>query len=452
MTSTPTEASTVLGIAFGNSTTQIAYISRAHVPECIANEDGDRQIPSILSYSEGEEYHGGQAKSQLVRNSANTIILFRDWLGQKSLLPSKTLSLNPCDTDSSRFSGIDIERAKYSAKPHVTDSGDVAFNITTLVPKLRTAPPTPSASGTSTPLPRTGTSTPLPPPSPDDDTEPEYEQHTQSLSVTQIITAHLTRIKQSAQHFLGHPPQGAVYTVPTNFSTAQREDLKLASQSAGIPCLQIIHEPTAALLAYNSLFVSPPTTILQDKKILVLDVGGVRLDATIIAVRAGMYTILSTAHAHGFTPGEDLDRVLYEHLRGEWKKKVKLDTESDVRARWKLVLEAESVKKTLSASASANVSVESLMDGLDFKSSINRVRFDMLARKIYQRIAEFALEAVKKATLEPIDIDEVSSLSFCGFACLRLGVIGRRNISVTETRVNIAILVPGTNRRFTDNV
>lgn len=84
MTSTPTESNTVLGIAFGNSTTQIAYISRAHVPECIANEDGDRQIPSILSFAEGEEYHGGQAKSQLVRNSANTIILFRDWLGQKS--------------------------------------------------------------------------------------------------------------------------------------------------------------------------------------------------------------------------------------------------------------------------------------------------------------------------------------------------------------------------------
>ena len=83
MTSTPTETNTVLGIAFGNSTTQIAYISRSGVPECIANEDGERQIPSILSYSEGEEYHGGQAKSQLVRNASNTIVSFRDWLGQK---------------------------------------------------------------------------------------------------------------------------------------------------------------------------------------------------------------------------------------------------------------------------------------------------------------------------------------------------------------------------------
>lgn len=85
MTDTPTETNTALGISFGNSTTQIAFISRASVPECLANEDGERQIPSILSYSEGEEYHGGQAKSQLVRNSANTIVSFRDWLGQKSV-------------------------------------------------------------------------------------------------------------------------------------------------------------------------------------------------------------------------------------------------------------------------------------------------------------------------------------------------------------------------------
>lgn len=83
MTSTPTEINTVLGIAFGNSTTQIAYLTRSGVPECLANEDGERQIPSILSYSEGDEYHGGQAKSQLVRNGTNTLTNFRDWLGQK---------------------------------------------------------------------------------------------------------------------------------------------------------------------------------------------------------------------------------------------------------------------------------------------------------------------------------------------------------------------------------
>jgi hypothetical protein len=107
MTATPTETNTVLGIAFGNSTTQISFISRAGVPECLANEDGERQIPSTLSYSEGEEYHGGQAKSQLVRNPANTVVSFRDWLGQKYLFPLIALIL---DTTQSTLRERDIQR------------------------------------------------------------------------------------------------------------------------------------------------------------------------------------------------------------------------------------------------------------------------------------------------------------------------------------------------------
>ena len=43
----------------------------------------DRQIPSILSYVDGEEYTGQQAKAQLVRNSENTVAYFRDFLGQE---------------------------------------------------------------------------------------------------------------------------------------------------------------------------------------------------------------------------------------------------------------------------------------------------------------------------------------------------------------------------------
>ena len=51
--------------------------------EVIANEEGDRQIPSVLSYIEGEEYHGTQAKAQLVRNSKNTVAYFRDFIGKE---------------------------------------------------------------------------------------------------------------------------------------------------------------------------------------------------------------------------------------------------------------------------------------------------------------------------------------------------------------------------------
>ena len=74
-----------IGISFGNSFSSIASCTSGDAV-VIANEDGDRQIPSILSYVEGEEYHGSQAKSQLVRNSQNTVAGFRDFLGKKYVM------------------------------------------------------------------------------------------------------------------------------------------------------------------------------------------------------------------------------------------------------------------------------------------------------------------------------------------------------------------------------
>lgn len=77
-----TPARVAIGIAFGNSYSSIAS-TIAGEAKVIANEEGDRQIPSALSYVDGEEFHGQQAKSQLVRNSKNTVAYFRDFLGKK---------------------------------------------------------------------------------------------------------------------------------------------------------------------------------------------------------------------------------------------------------------------------------------------------------------------------------------------------------------------------------
>lgn len=76
-----------IGISFGNSYSSIASTVGGGDAKVIANEEGDRQIPSILAYVEGEEFHGTQAKSQLVRNSKNTVAGFRDFLGKEYVSP-----------------------------------------------------------------------------------------------------------------------------------------------------------------------------------------------------------------------------------------------------------------------------------------------------------------------------------------------------------------------------
>jgi molecular chaperone DnaK (HSP70) len=76
-----------IGLTFGNSYSSIAC-TVDDAPVVIANEDGDRQIPTVLSYVDGEEYTGGQAKAFLIRNANNTVVSFRDFLGQECVDPA----------------------------------------------------------------------------------------------------------------------------------------------------------------------------------------------------------------------------------------------------------------------------------------------------------------------------------------------------------------------------
>jgi molecular chaperone DnaK (HSP70) len=74
-----------------------------------------------------------------------------------------------------------------------------------------------------------------------------------------------------------------------------------------------------------------------------------------------------------------------------------------------LKLEAEAVKKALSLSASATFSVESLAEGVDFRSTINKTRYELLAGKVFQSFTRLIQEVAKKADLDLLDIDEVFS-------------------------------------------
>ncbi|KAF2820016.1 actin-like ATPase domain-containing protein [Ophiobolus disseminans] len=332
-----------IGLSFGNSYSSIAYTTGEGKAEVIANEDGDRQIPSALSYVEGEELHGGQAKSQLVRNAGNTVAYFRDFLGQD-------------------FKSVDPSPCHQSAHP--TQQGDgVAFSIR--------------------------------------DTEEDKEN---TIPVGDITTRHLTRLRTSASDYLGKNVNAAVITVPTNFSEAQKEALKSAAQGAGLEVLQFIHEPTAAILAYDAR----PGAQLADKVVVVADLGGTRSDIAVVASRGGIYTILATMHDYDVS-GFKLDQVLIDYFAKEFLKKHKSvgDPRENDRAMAKLKLECEAVKKALSIGTTANFSVESLLGGVDFTATINRTRYDLLGNKLFAAFTRLVTHAVEKAQLDPLDISEI---------------------------------------------
>lgn len=196
----------------------------------------------------------------------------------------------------------------------------------------------------------------------------------------------------------------AVITVPTNFTEKQRETLIKVVNDAGVEVLQLISEPVAAVLAYDARSGSE----VKDKIIVVADLGGTRSDVAVVASRGGMYTILATAHDYEFA-GVHLDQVLMDHFAKEFLKKhpKASDPRQNARSLAKLRLEAEATKKALSLGTNASFSVESLVDGIDFAATINRTRYETIARKVLEGVDRLVLGVIKKAGLDVLDIDEV---------------------------------------------
>ncbi|KAJ4194350.1 Hsp70 protein that interacts with Zuo1p [Fusarium falciforme] len=329
-----------IGITFGNSNSSIAFTVDGKA-EVIANEDGDRQIPTVLSYVDGDEYYGGQAKNFLVRNPDNTIANFRDFLGQE-------------------FKAIDPTHSHASAHPQDA-AGSVVFTV-----------------------------------------KDKDNEETSTVSISEAATRYLRRLVGSASDYLGKKVTSAVITVPTNFSEKQREALIQAANNAGIEVLQLISDPVAAVLAYDAR----PEAIVEDKIIVVADLGGTRSDVAVVASRGGMYTILATAHDYDYA-GVHLDQALMDHFAKEFQKKHNVDPRENARSLAKLRLESEATKRALSLGSNAQFSVESLADGYDFSVTINRIRYEMVGRKVFEGFNRLIEGVVKKAGLDVLDIDEV---------------------------------------------
>lgn len=330
-----------IGLTFGNSYSSIACtVDDAAV--VIANEDGDRQIPTILSYVDGEEYTGTQAKAFLVRNPQNTTVSFRDFLGQD-------------------FKSIDPTHCHAAAHPKDVDGG-VAFTI-----------------------------------------QDKAEGDASTVSVSEVATRYIRRLVQSASDYIGKKVTSAVLTVPTNFSEKQRSALVKAANDADLEVLQLIHEPIASVLAYDAR----PEATVADKTIVVADLGGTRSDVYVVASRGGLYTILASAHDYEFA-GVHMDKVLMDHFAKEFMKKNKdVDPRENARSLAKLKAESEAAKKALSIGTNASFSVESLAEGIDFQSTINRLRYETIARNVFAGISRLVEGVVKQAGLDVLDIDEV---------------------------------------------
>ena len=241
------------------------------------------------------------------------------------------------------------------------------------------------------------------------------------LSVHDVLVRFIGSLYGSAKDFLsGVPIAGAVLSVPLWYTDAQIKALEAAAKDAGVAVLQIIPVSVSPLVAYGLTSPSEagglpdgghgetyaPEKVL-DRTVMVVDFGGTSCDVTLVAARAGIYSVLSYVH-DATIGGRAIDDALVAHFAREFAKKTKVTIgEQDARAWAKLRNEAEVTKRALSASNSAQCSVESLAEGIDFSGSVNRMRLNLLAGNVYAQAQADMRRALEEAHLDACQVDEV---------------------------------------------
>jgi heat shock 70kDa protein 1/2/6/8 len=329
-----------IGIDLGTTYSCVGIFQNERV-EIIANDQGNRTTPSYVAFTGTERLVGDAAKNQVAMNPTNTVY------------------------DAKRLIG-----RKVSEKSVQADLKHFSFDVV--------------ASGADKPV-----------------IKAQYKNEDRTFTPEEISSMILVKMKETAESYIGKPVTDAVITVPAYFNDAQRASTKDAATIAGLNCLRIINEPTAACIAYGL-----DAKDEQEKNVLIFDCGGGTHDVSLLSVDDGVFEVIATA-GNTHLGGEDFDNRLVTHFTTEFKRKHKKDLTGNKRALRRLRTAAEKAKRSLSSTATTTLEVDSLFEGIDFHTSITRARFEDLCSDLFRSAMEPVEKVLRDAKKGKNDIDEV---------------------------------------------
>jgi molecular chaperone DnaK len=329
----------VIGIDLGTTNSCVA-IMEGGSPVVIANSEGSRTTPSVVGMNDtGERLVGQIAKRQAVTNPKNTIFAVKRLIGRKS-------------------DAAEVEKARKVLPYEIVASSNNDAWV-----KLKG----------------------------------------DSKSPQEISAMVLTKMKQTAEDYLGEKVTDAVITVPAYFDDAQRQATKDAGQIAGLNVLRIINEPTAAALAYG-------LDKKHEKTIAVFDLGGGTFDVSILELGDGVFEVKAT-NGDTFLGGEDFDLILVDYLADEFKKEQGIDLRKDTMALQRLKEAAEKAKHELSSSVETDINLPFITADASgpkhMNVKISRAKFEALCGSLLKRLEEPCRVALRDAGLSASDIGEV---------------------------------------------
>ncbi|KAH3852888.1 heat shock protein 70 B2-like [Dreissena polymorpha] len=329
-----------IGIDLGTTYSCVGVFQHGKV-EIIANDQGNRTTPSYVAFTDSERLIGDAAQNQAAMNPENTIFDAKRLIGRE-------------------YSDANVQSdMKHWPFRVVSESGK---------PKIEAA----------------------------------YKGETKRFAPEEISSMVLTKMKETAEAYLGSRVRDAVITVPAYFNDAQRRATKDAGAIAGLNVLRIINEPTAAALAYGL-----DKNLKGEKNVLIFDLGGGTFDVSILTIDEGsLFEVRSTA-GNTHLGGEDFDNRMVSHFVQEFNRKHGKDISKNARSIRRLRTACERAKRTLSSGTEASIEIDLLYEGLDFYTKITRARFEELCADLFRATLEPVEKALRDAKLDKSRIHEV---------------------------------------------
>ncbi|KAL6539348.1 70-kilodalton heat shock protein [Orobanche hederae] len=337
-----TKENKAIGIDLGTTYSCVGVWLNDRV-EIIPNDQGNRTTPSYVAFTDTERLIGDAAKNQVAMNPHNTVFDAKRLIGRRF-------------TDPSVQSDMKLWPFKVISGP--AEKPMIIVN---------------------------------------------YKGEQKQFAAEEISSMVLTKMRETAESFLGFQIKNAVVTVPAYFNDSQRQATKDAGAIAGLNVLRIINEPTAAAIAYG---LDKKGSKRGEQNVLVFDLGGGTFDVSLLTIEEGIFEVKATA-GDTHLGGEDFDNRLVNHFVSEFRRKHKKDISGNARSLRRLRTSCERAKRTLSSTTQTTIEVDSLFEGIDFYATITRARFEELCMDLFLKCMDPVEKCLRDAKIDKSLVHEV---------------------------------------------